>query len=149
MDKTLHDLGGIVLQGLPTFFLVLILALVARFLYLKPLDKVLAERFRLTEGARKAADESLRHADTKIAEYQTALNKARAEIYHEQAEFLRNLLAEQAAHAQSVRLEAESRVAAIKLALAHDADEARDNLETQSEILAGQIADALLRRKAA
>ena len=31
MDKILHDLGGIVLNGLPTFFLVLILAFFVKF----------------------------------------------------------------------------------------------------------------------
>jgi F0F1-type ATP synthase membrane subunit b/b' len=67
MDKILHDLGGIVLNGLPTFFIVLILAFFVKFLYLKPLEKVLAERFRLTEGARKAAEDSLKNADSKIA----------------------------------------------------------------------------------
>src|ERR1700688_3373691 len=81
MDKTLHDLGGIVLNGLPTFFLVLILAFFVRFLYLKPLEKVLEERHRLTEGARETAADSLKNADTKIAEYQDALNTARHEIY--------------------------------------------------------------------
>ena len=43
MDKILHDLGGIVLNGLPTFFLVLILAACVKYLYLNPLEKVLAE----------------------------------------------------------------------------------------------------------
>ena len=42
MAKTLHDLGGIVFNGLPAFFLVLIIAFFVRFLYLKPLEKVLA-----------------------------------------------------------------------------------------------------------
>jgi F0F1-type ATP synthase membrane subunit b/b' len=149
MAKTLHDLGGIVLQGLPTFFLVLLLAFFVKFLYLKPLDKVLAERSRLTEGARKSAEASLKSADTKIAEYHAALNRARAEIYQDQAEFLRGLHAEHAEKTQGLRAESEQRVAAIKLSLAREADIARDNLEAQSEILAGQIADAILRRKAA
>jgi hypothetical protein len=42
MAKTLHDLGGIVFNGLPPFSLVLIIAFFVRFLYLKPLKKVLA-----------------------------------------------------------------------------------------------------------
>src|ERR1700679_1378160 len=88
MTQTLHDLGGIVLNGLPTFFLVIILAFFVKFLYLRPLERVLAERFQLTEGARKAAEESLKNADTKIAEYQGALNRARSEIYQEQADYL-------------------------------------------------------------
>src|ERR1700733_7517954 len=125
MAKTLHDLGGIVLNGLPTFFLVLILAFFVRFLYLKPLEKVLAERFRLTEGARKAAEDSLKNADTKIAEYQEALNRARTEIYQEQAVFLQSLHAEQSELARAARLESDGRVAAIKLSIAQEADVAR------------------------
>jgi F-type H+-transporting ATPase subunit b len=149
MDKTLHDLGGIVLNGLPTFFLVLILALVVKYLYLKPLDKVLEERFRLTEGARKAAEESLKNADTKVAEYQNALNKARAEIYQEQAAFLQKVHAEQAELAKAVRTESETRVAEIKLSIAKEADTARTGLEAQAEALSNQIADAILKRKVA
>jgi F-type H+-transporting ATPase subunit b len=149
MEKTLHDLGGIVLNGLPTFFLVLILAFFVRFLYLKPLEKVLAERFRLTEGARKAADDSLKNADSKIAEYQDALSKARSEIYLEQAAFLQKFHAEQAELARTVRVESDARLAAIKLSIAKEADAAREGLESQAEALAGQIADAILSRRVA
>jgi len=149
MDKTLHDLGGIVLDGLPTFFLVIILAFFVKFLYLKPLEKVLAERFRLTEGARKAAEDSLKNADSKIAQYQDALNNARAEIYQEQAVFLQKLHAEQAELAHAVRVESDARLAGIKLSIAKEADVARQGLESQAEALAGQIADTILTRRAA
>jgi F-type H+-transporting ATPase subunit b len=149
MDQTLHDLGGIVLNGLPTFFLVLILAFFVKVLYLKPLEKVLSERFKLTEGARKAAEDSLKNADTKIAEYQDALNRARHEIYQEQAEFLQSLHAEQAETVRNLRAESDSRVAAIKLSIAKEADTARTGLEAQSEALATQIADSILGRKVA
>ena len=149
MSQTLNDLGGIILTGLPTFFLIIILAFFVKFLYLNPLEKVLAERFRLTEGARKAAEESLKHADTKVAEYQEALNKARHEIYQEQADFLHRLHTEQAELAQAVRAESDARVAAIKLSIAKEADIAREGLESQAEALASQIADAILNRRAA
>lgn len=147
MDQTLHDLGGIILEGLPTFFLVLILGFVVRYLYLKPLDKVLAERYRLTEGARKAAEHSFKSADHKINEYQAALNKARTEIYQEEAAFLQKLHAEQAEQARATREQSEARVAEIKVSIAKDADEARESLEAQAEALAGQIADVILTRR--
>ena len=137
------------LNGLPTFFLVLILTFFVRFLYLKPLEKVLAERFRLTEGARQAADDSLRNADSKIAEYQDALSKARSEIYLEQAAFLQKFHAEQAELARAVRLESDTRLLAIKLSIAKEADAARESLASQAEALAGQIADAILSRRVA
>ncbi len=149
MDQTLLALGGIVLNGLPTFFLVILLAVCVKYLYLKPLDKVLAERFRLTEGARKAAGESLKQADTRVAEYETALANARSEIYREQTELFRKLHADQAAQLQTARAESTVSVAAAKAAIAQEADIARKSLESQSEILAGQIADAILSRRAA
>jgi len=149
MDKTLHDLGGIVLNGLPTFFLVLILSFCVKYLYLKPLERVLAERFRLTEGARKAAEESLKSADTKIAEYENALARARGEIYQEQSEFLRALQVEQAEKIRGARAESDQQVAAIKESIAKEADTARAGLEAQSNTLAAQIADAILGKQAA
>lgn len=147
MDKTLHDLGGIILNALPTFFLVAILSAFVWSLYLKPLNRVLAERFRLTEGARKAAEESLKNADTKISEYQEALNRARGEIYQEQAAYLQKLHAEQAELARHTREQTDSRVAEIKLAIDKEADEARAGLAAQSETLAAEIADAILARR--
>jgi F0F1-type ATP synthase membrane subunit b/b' len=149
MDQTLHALGGIVLNGLPTFFLVILLTVCVKYLYLRPLDKVLAERFRLTEGARLAAEESLKNADTKVAEYETALANARSEIYREQAALLKTLHIEQAAQLQAARAESAASAEVAKTAIAQEADIARKGLESQSETLAGQIADAILSRRAA
>lgn len=137
------------LEGLPTFFLVLILVFVVKVLYFNPLEKVLKERFRLTEGARKAAEESLKSADTKIAEYQESLSRARAEIYDRNARTLQALQTELSAKVQAVRTETEQTVAAAKASIAQQATEARANLEAQSEMLAGHIADAILNGKAA
>jgi F0F1-type ATP synthase membrane subunit b/b' len=147
MEKTLHDLAGIILEGLPTFVLVLILGAFVRSFYLKPLEKVLAERYRLTEGARQAAEESLKSADSKIAEYQTALAKAQSEIYRDQETFLKKFRDEQAELTRQAREESDGRVAEIKLAIANEADIARSNLEAQAETLATQIADAILMRR--
>ena len=149
MDQTLHALGGIVLNGLPTFFLVILLIVCVKYLYLKPLDKVLAERFRLTEGARLAADESLKNADSKVAQYENALADARREIYREQSEMFKKLHAEQSAQLQTARAESALSVEVAKAAIAQEADVARKGLEAQSETLAGQIADAILSRRAA
>jgi F0F1-type ATP synthase membrane subunit b/b' len=149
MDKTLHDLGGIVLNSLPTFVLVLILAYFVKRIYLGPLEKVLAERFRLTEGARKAAEESLQSVGASIARYEEDLSRARAEIYREQAEFLKKVQAEQAEMLHAVRVESEQLVSAIKLSLAWESSVARESLAEKSETLAAQIVDAILRPRAA
>ena len=149
MDKTLHDLGGIVLNGLPTFFLVLLLAACVKYLYLNPLEKVLAERFRLTEGARLAAEASLKSADSKIAEYEAALANARGEIYAAQADFLRKLHDEQSERAKVARTESEHRILIAKEGIAKEAISARESLAAQSDALASQIADSILSRRVA
>ncbi len=137
------------LNGLPTFFLVLVLAACVKYLYLKPLEKVLDERFRLTEGARKAAEASLKSADTKIAEYEAALAKARGEIYSEQSEFLRKLHEEQAERTRLARVESERRVALMKEGIMKEAAAARESLESQSDALASSIAESILSRRVA
>lgn len=149
MDKILHDLGGLLLNGLPTFFIVLILGIFVKILYLNPLDKVLAERYRLTDGARKAAEESLKNADSKIAEYQDALNAARMQIYQDQAAMLQKFHAEQSELVNAVRRESEERLTSAKLSIAKEADDAREGLESHAEQLANQIADAILSRRVA
>lgn len=149
MDQTFHALGGIVLYALPTFALVLLLSLCVKYLYLKPLDKVLDERYRLTEGARKAAEDSLKSADSKIAEYETALAHARGEIYREQTKFLEGLHAEQADRLRAARAESEARISAARAIISQEAQAAREGLESQSDQLAIQIADSILTRRVA
>jgi F-type H+-transporting ATPase subunit b len=144
MDKLLNDLGGIVLNALPTSIIVLILAIFVKQFYLKPLEAVLAERHRLTEGARLAAEESHHAADSKIAAYEAALEKARGEIYASQTEFLRNLHAEQAARAQTAKAASDSTLAAVRQSLAVEAAEARESLAAQSDQLASEIATSVL-----
>jgi len=149
MDKLLHDLGGIVLNALPTSILVLILAIFVKQLYLKPLEAVLAERHRLTEGARLAAEQGLHSADSKIAEYQADLEKARGQIYAEQTEFLRNLHSEQTARAQAAKAASDASLAAVRQSLSMEATLAREGLAAQSDQLASEIASSMLARRVA
>ena len=137
------------LNALPTSLLVLILAIFVKLLYLDPLGKVLAERRRLTEGAREAAESSLKSADSKIAGYEASLEKARSEIYAEQAEFLRQLNAEQSAKMQAAKAASDARLASVRKSIADEAAAARQGLAEQSEQLAAQIADGALARRVA
>ena len=147
MDKLLNDLGGIVLNALPTSMIVLILAIFVRQFYLKPLEAVLAERHKLTEGARLAAEQDLRTADSKIAAYEAALEKARREIYTEQAEFLKNLHAEQAERTKAAKSTSDFTLAAVRQSIAAEAAGARAGLAARSEQLASEIADSVLARR--
>jgi F-type H+-transporting ATPase subunit b len=144
MDKLLNDLGGIVLNALPTSMIVLLLAIFVKQFYLKPLETVLAERHKLTEGARLAARQDRDTADSKIAAYEAALEKARREIYTEQTEFLKNLHAEQAERTKAAKSTSDSTLAAVRQSIVAEAAEARKGLAAQSDQLASQIADSVL-----
>jgi F0F1-type ATP synthase membrane subunit b/b' len=145
MNATLlHDLGRIVLYGLPTSFLVILLCIYLKVMYFKPFQKMLAERYEATEGARKAAEESLARANAKAAEFDAALQQARQEIYSEQEQYLKKLHDQQAAEAESARRASEERLNQARQQLAAEAKAARESLAAQSDLLASQIADAIL-----
>ena len=83
MDETLRQLGGILLRAVPTFLLVVLLHFYLKFIFFKPLGRILRQRYDATEGARKLAEASLAKASEKAAEYEAALRAVRAETYKE------------------------------------------------------------------
>jgi F-type H+-transporting ATPase subunit b len=149
MDKTLHQLGGILLNGIPTFVLVLLLNVFLRFFFFKPLEKTLADRYDLTEGARKSAAAALAAADARIAEHQAALRAARAEVYESQEKLNRQLEEQQSAALQKARAAADIMLREARATISKEVETARQELAVQSEILADQIASSLLKGKAA
>jgi F-type H+-transporting ATPase subunit b len=144
MEATLHALGRIVLFGLPTSCLVILLCIYLKIMYFKPFQKMLAARYEATEGARKAAEESLARAAAKAAEFDAALQQARHEIYSEQEQYLKKLRDQQAAESEAARQAAEARLKQAREELAADAAAARASLASQADLLASQIADAIL-----
>ena len=91
MEETLRQLGGILLRAVPTFILVVLLHLYLKFIFFKPLERVLRQRYDATEGARKLAEESIARASQKAADYEAALRAARAETYKEMEQLRRKL----------------------------------------------------------
>lgn len=145
MDATLlSELGRIVLYGLPTSFLVILLCIYLKVMYFNPFQKILAERYEATEGARKAAEETLARANAKAAEFDAAMQKARQEIYSEQEQYLKKLHDQQAAETEAAQRAAEERLNQARQQLAAEAAAARKSLAAQSDMLASQIADAIL-----
>jgi F0F1-type ATP synthase membrane subunit b/b' len=147
--KLLSELGRIALYALPTSFLVILLCFYLKVMYFKPFQKMLAERYEATEGARKAAEESLERANAKAAEFDAALTKARQEIYSEQEQYFKKLQAQQASETEAARKAADDRLNHARQELATEAEAARQSLAAQSDILASQIAEAILSGRAA
>jgi F-type H+-transporting ATPase subunit b len=149
MDAMLHALGGILLKAVPTFLLVVLLHFYLKGIFFKPLQKVLRQRYEATEGARKLAGESLERAAAKTAEYQAAMRAARAEIYQVQEQAHKRLQEGELAELTAARQHAEAKVQEAKAQLASDVEAAKAGLVRDSERLADQIAESILRRNAA
>ncbi len=149
MEATLQALGRILLNGLPTFFLVILLHFYLKRTFFRPMEKTLAARFDATEGARKAAERSLQDADKRIAEYQASIRAARGEIYIEQEKLRKELQERQAAQLEAARQNAAARLADAKAQIAAETASARQSLAADSDALANEITESILRRRAA
>ena len=149
MDATLHALGSILLRAVPTFLLVVLLHFYLKRVFFKPMAAVLARRYEATEGARKKAELSLERAAAKTAEYEAALRAARAEVYLAQEKLHRQLQEEQSAQLAAARARSEALVEHAHQQLANDVATAKVTLGRDSDALARQIADTILRRSAA
>jgi F-type H+-transporting ATPase subunit b len=148
MDAMLQALGGILLKAVPTFLLVVLLHFYLKSVFFKPLRKVLRQRYEATEGARKLAAESLERA-AKTAEYATAMRAARTEIYQAQEQAHKRLQEGELAELALARRRAEEAVAKAKAELSSDVEAAKTGLAGDSEVLANQITESILRGSAA
>jgi F-type H+-transporting ATPase subunit b len=149
MEATLHALGGILLKAVPTFLLVVLLHFYLKGVFFKPLQKVLRQRYEATEGARKLAAESLERAAAKTAEYQAAMRAARGEIYQAQEQLRKRLQEAEFTELTGARRRAQAAVEEAKTQLSSDVEAAKAGLARDSELLANQIVESILRRNAA
>ena len=149
MDAMLHALGGILLKAVPTFLLLVLLHFYLKNVFFKPLQKVLRQRYEATEGARKLDAESLERAAAKTAQYEAALRAARTEIYQAQEQAHKRLEAGELAELTAARQRAGTAVEEARTQLAGDVEAAKATLARDSELLANQIAESILRGSAA
>jgi F-type H+-transporting ATPase subunit b len=147
MEDTLRALGGLLLQAIPTFLIVMLLYFYLKRMYFRPMERVLAARYEATEGARKLAEESLEKASRKAAEYDAALRAARAEIYREQEAFRQTLRQEQAQAVEEARQRATAAAKDASLQLDGELTAARESLRQDAGALADQIVESMLRRR--
>lgn len=145
MDATLHALGEIALKGLPTFFLLVLLHFYLKAMFFKPLEKVLAERYAATTGAKKAAEEAVARAESKAAEYESAIRNARTEIYKENEVLRKQWRAAQAEQLAAARNQADSAIKVAKAELAGEARTARESLQQEVRRIADGITSTILR----
>ena len=92
MQETLNALGGILLKAIPTIIFLILLHLYLKAVLFRPLDRMLKERRKLTEGARETAEASLAAASRKADEYEAKLREARGVVYKQQEDMRKRWL---------------------------------------------------------
>jgi len=147
MDKTLQELGELLLKAVPTFILLVLLHFYLKRVFFRPLDKALQARNDAVEGARKLAEETQQRAERLLAEYEDALRRARADIYRDQEEIRRKWSQEHTAAAETSQRKAEALLKDSRAQLQLDVAEAKTALAAESDRLSGKIVESILRER--
>ena len=148
MDATLNALAGILLKGLPTFILFLLLHLYLRRMFFAPIEKVLKQRHEATAGAKKAAQDSLAAAQAKARDFELKLDEVRVRLAQERETTRKEWVVRQAARVAEARTKTEASIAAGKAQVVAEATAARTSLSAETERLADEITNSVLRRTA-
>jgi F-type H+-transporting ATPase subunit b len=145
MDQTLKQVGELLLGAIPTVVILLLLYAAYSFLVERPLRRILAQRRGLTEGAILKARADVAAAEARTAEYEAKLREARSAIF--KAAEARRQAAQHARDAvlAQAREAAHQQIKAAQAALEQDMNAARASLQAESELLANQIIQAVLR----
>lgn len=144
MQDIFHQLGELVLGSIPTICFFLILLVAYAFLVRRPLDKVLADRHARTGGAMDQAHEAIAASEAKTAEYENKLREARAHIFEaRQAQIKRGSEARDRVLADA-RLRAQRSIDAARASVEQSGQDARRQIESNTEMLAQQILTAIL-----
>jgi F-type H+-transporting ATPase subunit b len=142
--EILKQLGDLFLAAVPTAIIVFLFYLFLRWSFFGPTERVVAERSRRIEGARREAEELRRGAQEKSRAYQEALRNARAELFREQEAARRVALDERSKAIQQARQLANEEVQSAKKRIRVEIQAARAELEISSTHLAEEIARTIL-----
>ena len=112
--ELLHQLGELFLGAVPTVVIVLLFYFFLRWAFFTPIQKAMAERSALIEGARAEAAQAEAAAKHELDAYGEALRKARAEIFAEQEAARQIVLAERAQLLKSMRMREQEEVKRAK-----------------------------------
>ena len=142
----IRQLGQLFLQAVPTVIIVFLFYLFLRWAFFAPIQKAMAERNALIEGARAEATKVEAEARQELEAYHEALRKSRGEIYLQQEAERQVILDERAKLLKAMRARALEEVAAAKKKIEAELTAARTEVERQAPTLGGQIARAILDR---
>src|SRR5579862_1808695 len=144
--ELLHQLGNLFLEAVPTIVIVLLFYFFLRWAFFTPIQKAMADREALIEGARAEAAQAESAAKQEMDAYGDALKKARAEIFAEQEAVRQAALDERAKLLKAMRMREQEEVQKAKAQISADLAAARLEIERDIPELAGNIARVVLQR---
>jgi F-type H+-transporting ATPase subunit b len=144
MDKTLQQLGELLLGAVPTVILLALLYALYTAIVHKPLQRVLAERRSKTEGAVERSRADIAAAEARTSEYEQKLREARAAVFRAQEARRQAALQARTNALNEARSKAQVQVQAAKADIERDRAAAEKALPAESAALAQEIARRVL-----
>jgi F-type H+-transporting ATPase subunit b len=144
--ELLHQLGELFLGAVPTVVIVLLFYFFLRWAFFTPIQKAMAERSALIEGARAEAAQAEAAEKHELDAYGEALRKARAEIFAEQEAARQIVLAERAQLLKSMRMREQEEVKKAKAQIDVELAAARVEVDRETPALASEIVRVVLQR---
>ena len=129
-------------------FLILLTCVLLNGLILKPVLRVMADREGAVRSARELAESAAAQARAATAEFEARTQAARSDIYREMDEKRRRALARRAELLAGTRSQVEAEIVTARESLRNQAAAARAALERDANVLAGDIVERVLGRKA-
>ncbi len=147
MEQIFEALKGIIVRALPTFVLVIILHWFLKKVLFQPMERVMEERRKRTEGAVEASEAAIARVQEKLAGYEASLAEARGAIFRDQEKARKNLVEQQASLVEAARARQGEKVAAVRAALAEEVEKAKASLAAEAEQLSERVASVVLAGK--
>ena len=144
MDKTLQQLGELLLGAVPTVILLALLYALYTAIVHKPLQRVLAERRSKTEGAVEKSRADIAAAEARTSEYEQKLREARAAVFRAQEARRQAALQARTNALNEARSKAQVQVQAAKADIERDRAATEQALPAESAALAQEIARRVL-----
>ena len=139
-----HQLGELLLRSIPTIILLLVTLGLYRALVYAPLTRILAERYRRTEGALEQARKDIVAAEARTAEYENRLREARLAIFKAQEHHRELAVQARYAAVAEARKAAEARIGEERKRMEAEKTAAQAGLQQRAEELAAEIIRVVL-----
>jgi len=144
MEQTIRQLGELLLGAIPTMVLLLVLYGLYHVILHKPLEAVLAERRKRTQGAVEQARADIAVATERTKDYESRLRDARLAIFKVLDNRRKQATEARTAAVAQARERAQQQIAEAKAEVERESATARATLETESERIASQIIGTIL-----